>query len=134
MIDRLEIQRLANDLRLKWGVSLNKPIDIFDLSLTDENLTLVKAKMAKAISGMCVKKANLIAINTNTTIGHQNVSLAHELYHLYYDENNLSEITSFGLDTYEQKSLNERKADLFASHLLIPDQELQRYIYDLNVK
>lgn len=74
------------------------------------------------ISGICFKSASLIAINSKSTVGRQSFSLAHELYHYFFDEEE-SAISYFG--DYKNK-LTEKRANLFASYLLMPDSAFSR--------
>lgn len=41
--------------------------------------------MSKNVSGICYKSVRLIAINSSLSYGRVRFTLAHELYHLYYD-------------------------------------------------
>ena len=117
-MDRLLIQRRATQIREQLGVDHNSPIDLFSLTSSDEELTLVVYPFREEISGMCVKSAKLIAVNSNSTYGRKRFSLAHELYHYYFDENNTS-VSCFKLDNHS--SAFEKQANLFASYLLMPD-------------
>ena len=64
------------------------------------------------------QKKLTIAINSRTTKGRQNFSLAHELYH-YYIADSVPDLST---------SPVEKEADLFATHLLIPDQTLNKLV------
>lgn len=128
MRNRLEIQRLASTLREQLGADLSAPVDIFSLVTSDSNLTVVYYPFSDQISGICIKSANLIAINSKSTKGRQNFSLAHELYHYYFDHSEDSEVSIVDTTSASQKSNVEKEADLFASHFLIPDQTLNRMV------
>lgn len=131
MRDRIEIQRLASNLRAKLGADLYAPIDVFSLIAADSNLTVVFYPFDDQISGICFKGAELIAINSKSTRGRQNFSLGHELYHYYIDNSEDSEISVIDTSKLEAKSSVEKEADLFASHFLIPDQSLNKMVNDL---
>ena len=77
--------------------------------------------MKTNISGCCSKtdEDNIIFVNTNHTIGRQNFTLAHELYHLLYDD--IGEFVVCGVNT---NSESEKNANDFASALLMPDSAL----------
>ena len=96
MIDKLELSTKAQELREKLGEDANSPIDIFSLANQIEGLTLVYYPLGKNISGMCVRdsEVRLIAINSTMSYGRQRFSLAHELYHLYFDNENGFDICS----------------------------------------
>ena len=65
------------------------------------------------------------------SIGRQRFSLAHELYHLYFDE---SGISSASLTTIGKGDENEKKADQFASYFLIPLSSLYGLIESIKGK
>lgn len=120
-IDYLQIQRQALEVRIKLGASNNAPLNIFSLISNIPELTIVFYPFNDEISGMCVKKAKLIAINANSTKGRQNFSLAHELYHYFFDDDK-THISYF--NETKQTPINEVIANLFASYLLMPDISL----------
>jgi Zn-dependent peptidase ImmA (M78 family) len=127
LIDKLELCTKALSLRKELGEDTISPIDIFSLSHTIEQLTLVFYPMGDHLSGMCIKNDgnSVIAINSSMSVGRQRFSMAHELYHLYYDENKQSTICAMkigiGNDT-------ERAADQFASYFLMPPVALSELI------
>lgn len=124
--NKTELLIKAQELRKQLGEDDESPMDIFALALSIERLTLVKYPMGKHLSGMCIKSdaANLVAINSNMTLGRQRFSLAHELYHLFYDKN-MSAICSVNIG---QGQMIEKEADQFASYFLIPPVSLKRKI------
>ena len=63
----------------------------------------------------------MIAINSAMSLGRQRFSLAHEFYHLRYDDNMLSVC---GKKIGDGKDI-EKEADMFASYFLIPAAELE---------
>ena len=71
----------------------------------------------------------LIGINSNMSIGRQNFTLAHELYHLLYEENKIN----FVICDYSSESESEIEANIFASYLLIPYEGLKRYVKNMNI-
>lgn len=119
MIDYADLMTKAERLRRHFGEDNNSPINVFAMAQSLENLTLVLYPMGTDMSGMCIKGDNgncTIAINSQMTVGRQRFSLAHEFYHLFYDETMMSVCAKHigtGNDT-------ERKADVFASFFLMP--------------
>lgn len=97
------------------GADGEAPIDIFKLVQKIENLTLVFYGLGKNISGVCYKgtQSSLIVINSDMSLGRQRFSLAHELYHLYYDEVKKSSVSFILIGEGDE---TERKADQFASY------------------
>lgn len=71
----------------------------------------------------------LIGINSNMSIGRQNFTLAHELYHLLYEENK----NNFVICDYSSESESEIEANIFASYLLIPYEGLKRYAKNMDI-
>ena len=127
MLDKLDLSTKAQELRESLGEDANSPVDIFSLVSQIEGLTLVFYPLGKNISGMCVKDKDikLIAINSTMSYGRQRFSLAHELYHLYYDDASGFNVCSRILDP---KSENEKCADQFASYFLAPYKSLKAAI------
>lgn len=113
---------LAEMLRHEWGIESIAPVNIRSLIYNNiRNLTILWFPMKNNISGCCskTKEDKIIFINTNNTIGRQNFTLAHELYHLLYDDIDYSvgcEINS--------NFQSEKNADNFASTFLMPDSAL----------
>ena len=124
MNDKLEINTKAQELREMLGEDANSPLDIFALVSQIEGLTLVFYPLGENISGMCMKDegVRLIAINSTMSYGRQRFTLAHELYHLYFDDESGFNVCSKNLDP---KSDNEKSADQFASFFLAPYKSLR---------
>ena len=124
MIDKADLMTKAIQFRKELGEDSNSPIDIFSLTQNIERLTLVYYPLGVNISGMCIKGKNgdiVIAINSAMSLGRQRFSLAHEFFHLRYDDNMASvcgKIIGSGNDI-------EKEADMFASFFLIPPAELE---------
>lgn len=82
----------------------------------------------KNISGMAFINGDnkYILINTNCTVGHQNFTILHEIFHLFYDD-------KFDGEAYQgpfvnQTDLVEVNADAFAAGLLMPDEIINNFI------
>ncbi len=127
MLDKLELSTKAQELRELLGEDANSPVDVFSLVSQIEGLTLVFYPLGKNISGMCVKdkEIKLIAVNSSMSYGRQRFSLAHELYHLYYDDASGFSVCPRVLNP---KSENEKCADQFASFFLAPYKSLKAAI------
>ncbi|KZX14898.1 ImmA/IrrE family metallo-endopeptidase [Methanobrevibacter filiformis] len=127
-----ETNELAEDLRRKWGIDNYTPIDIFSIiGEKINNLTLIFLPLESEISGCCSKndKDLLILINSNHSKGRQNFTLAHELYHLKFEENEKWLVCSD-----EKYNDSEKEADNFASSLLMPKCALKEYIEKNNIE
>lgn len=127
MINRMELSSQAAMVRRLLGEDESSPIDIFSLVQSMESLTLVFYPLGKHISGACFKGtlSSVIAINSEMSVGRQRFSLAHELYHLYFDKDISSTICSTRIGGDNE---NEKKADQFASYLLVPSSALYQAI------
>lgn len=114
-----EIDSMAVNLRRELGEDSMSPVDIFSIAKTRENLTTVFYPLGENISGMCIKndKLNLIAINSSMSLGRQRFSMAHEFFHLRYDNQFTAKVCSKVIDGGDEI---EKKADRFASHFLMP--------------
>ena len=127
MLDKLDLCTKAQELRELLGEDANSPVDIFSLVNQIDGLTLVFYPLGVNISGMCVQddEIKLIALNSSMSYGRQRFSLAHELYHLYFDDKSGFNVCSKKLDP---KSENEKCADQFASYFLAPYKSLRATI------
>ena len=119
-VDKMQILKKALQIREELGIEESSPIDIFALVQNIPHLSLVLYPLGKNISGMCIRigKDTVIAVNSGMSVGRQNFTIAHELYHFYFDETGKTVICNNkvigGGNTIEQN------ADQFASYFLIP--------------
>lgn len=92
-----------------------------------DELTIVYYPLGGNISGMCVtdNKIKLIAVNSTMSYGRQRFSLAHEFYHLYYDDSSGFDVCAPKFDSSNE---NERKADQFASYFIAPYKSLRERV------
>lgn len=118
MNNRESIIAKSVQLRQRLGEDTNSPIDIVTLVESIENITLVYYPMGNNISGMCIKQKDsfVIAINSAMSVGRQRFSLAHELYHVYYDDSMMA-ICARAIGGEQEI---EQEANLFASYFLMP--------------
>lgn len=125
-MDKLKLNTQATTLRKELGEDSLSPIDVFNLAFSIKKLTLVFYPMSRHLSGICIKGkgSNVIAINSSMTRGRQRFSLAHELFHLYFDEQS-------SVVCAQQIGMGnkiEKKADQFASYFLAPPAALKEAI------
>ena len=96
--------------------------------LSDMGYYIIKAEAPKNLSGFYMKKDRFpfIFVNTNHSLGRQNFSLWHEVYHDFMDHQN-------GISDFGSNKLEEREAEIFAGIILLPDQELKKWtkLYDI---
>lgn len=127
-----ELNSLALRTRRLWNEDGYSPIDIFAIvnGWKDKKITVVKYPMSLRISGMCTKenKDIIICINSTASYGRQRFTLAHELYHVLYEEDMQRVICDMSMNG--DKSESEKEADQFASYLLMPYDALLEYEHD----
>lgn len=116
--DRLNPSRLAQKFRIENGLSQNEAVNVKSL-LRKLNILTVYRPLSESAYGLSLKSPKgyrFILINSNNSRGRQHFTIAHELYHLFYDENPCPHICS-----KDGASKAERYADRFASALLMPE-------------
>lgn len=103
--------------------NIQHPIKNSTQLLSEMDYYIIKAQAPKNLSGFYMKKDKFpfIFVNTNHSLGRQNFSLWHEVYHHYM--NHQSGISDFGSNVLE-----EREAEIFAGCVLLPDTEIQKWM------
>ncbi|HVJ50257.1 ImmA/IrrE family metallo-endopeptidase [Desulfitobacterium sp.] len=126
-MDKLDLWKKATSLRKYLGEDAQSPLDIFALAHSLDDLTLVFYPMGDRLSGMCIKnpKSNVIAINSAMSLGRQRFSMAHELFHLFYDPKMATTICAQKIGSGQPI---EKEADQFASYILMPPNTLTEAI------
>lgn len=91
--------------------------------LSEMDYYIIKAQAPNNLSGFYMKKDKypFIFVNTNHSLGRQNFSLWHEVYHHYMNHQN-------GISDFGSNVLEEREAEIFAGCVLLPDTEIQRWM------
>jgi Zn-dependent peptidase ImmA (M78 family) len=127
LTDKLDLCTKALSLRKELGQDTTSPIDIFSLAYTIPQLTLVFYPMGDHLSGMCIKNDGnpVIAVNSSMSVGRQRFSMAHELFHLFFDENEHSTVCTMKIGSGNDV---EKVADQFASYFLLPPVALSEAI------
>jgi len=116
-------RQLAIDTRLRLGLQSTEHFDVYR-AVTSLGITCVKRALESSISGATLKtnKVKLILVNSSKTLGHQNFTIAHELYHCLYDENLVSRACK--TEEFARVRGSERVADIFATYLLMPEDAI----------
>lgn len=130
MNNEADILKKSEKLRKFMGEDNSSPVDVFTLVLNIDKLSLVLHPLGENISGICVKSdnSNLIIINSDMSLGRQKFSLAHELYHLYFDKDTNKSIS---FKNFNNKDTIEKEANQFASYFLIPSLSLSTKIDEI---
>ena len=129
----IQLNSEAVRFRQKVGYSNREPIDVESIVLTMANYTLVKLDLSNNISGMCIvdEASKVIAINSAMSIGRQRYTIAHELYHLEIEQLTEGKVCPTGI--YDNRTENEKEADMFASFLLMPYDGLEWYVEKFHI-
>ena len=150
MRDKIKLNSFAVELRRDWDLNPYSPIDLFSIVLSKlPNLTILFYPMSDNTSGMCIKNINgidldelmdydsdeskdnedltsndmVICINSNMSKGRQRFTLAHELYHLLFEEDRRNLIICEASNDDD----SEIEANIFASYLIMTYEGLERY-------
>ena len=119
-----EADALATKFRFDHGLTESEPINAKTL-LRKLNITVMYRPLSENSYGIsCRSNTNkmFMLINSASTRGRQHFTIAHELYHLFYDKKPVPHIC-FGTSSGE-----ERNANLFASALLLPREGILQMI------
>ena len=114
-LQKLEIKNNASAFRKEFGYGETDPIRL-DSFLLKKNILTVFKPLSSNLAGMAIKSINLdmfIMVNQNHSLGKQHFTIAHELYHLFIQENFTSQRCITGLFD-KQTDIEEEKADCFA--------------------
>lgn len=127
------LENKAAMLRQRFGYNNSEPIHLKSLLLRLGVVALFR-EIDDEFSGMAMKVDlagkvyRFMLINRQKTIGHQNFTICHELYHLFVQEKFASQICKAG--KFDKKDVEEYNADLFASYFLLPEEGLYSIISD----
>lgn len=112
-----DAELLAVRFRNTLHVPQDVPFPVKDVLEQLGILTLFRP-LSETSYGMSIKTKDglrFMLVSSNSTIGRQNFTIGHELYHLYFDENPQPHMC--GTD---RKTPAEQSADMFSSNLLLP--------------
>lgn len=111
-----EAETLAGKFRFQEGLSQGEPVNA-KMLVRKLNITLVYRPLSENSFGISCRSGEkrFMLINSRSTRGRQHFTIAHELYHLYFDENPVPHMCCGGFATGEEKNANR-----FASALLMP--------------
>ena len=122
-MSEVKARQLAIDTRLKLGLQSTEHFDVYR-AVSSLGITCIKRPLESSISGATLKtnKVKVILVNSSKTLGHQNFTVAHEIYHCLYDDNLVSRACK--TESFDRVSDSEQVADLFATHLLMPEDAI----------
>jgi len=116
-LSEFDAELLAVRFRNMLHLPQDAPLVVKDV-LEQLGILTVFRPLSEGSCGMSIKTKDglcFMLVSSNSTIGRQHFTIAHELYHLYYDENPTPHMC--GVDG---KSPLEQSADMFASNVLLP--------------
>jgi Zn-dependent peptidase ImmA (M78 family) len=121
--------KYAYELRKQLDVSLNQPVDLDNVCRTNKIHLIYKPFGGTSFSGISLKKngEKFLLVNSSKAKGHQNFTIAHELYHLLFDKTYNRYVCYPGQSEYDKKGI-ERKAEIFAINFLLPDEGVLYYL------
>jgi Zn-dependent peptidase ImmA (M78 family) len=120
----------AAEFRRAQGLSAAESVNLESLLLQLNVLTVFLP--LQGVSGMALRMINkdkvnrFILVNSNHSIGRQNFTICHELYHLFIQKNFIAQVCQTAM--FNKKDENEYRADLFASHFLMPEDGIERLL------
>lgn len=117
----------ANKFRRLCGISNDAPID-FEKLLTSLDVLTVFRPLVGEFSGMALKtkNSNFMMVNTNVSVGRQNFTIGHELYHLFIQDGFSFQMCNAG--KFDKKNKEEYNADSFSSYFLMPEAGIIKQI------
>lgn len=121
-------ENFAMKLRSTLQLSLTEPINVKTVLRLLDVITAYRP-LSDTLYGLSLKSADgrsrFMLVNSNSTRGRQHFTVAHELYHLYFDENPQPHFCKEG-----QLDESERAANMFARAFLMPRAGVMKAIPD----
>lgn len=109
--------------------NLHYPINDSLKVLSEMGYYIIKAKAPSNLSGFYMQKDRFpfIFVNSKHSLGRQNFSMWHEVYHHYMQHQN-------GISDFGSNLIEEREAEIFAGIVLLPDFEIQKWSKKCDLK
>ena len=112
-------EALAGKTRIDLGIGMREPVNMKTV-VRQLNIMTVYRPLSENLCGLSLKSADgndrFMLVNSNSTRGRQHFTMAHELFHLLYDD----DFKPHFCGKEPSKDLTERSADMFATALLMP--------------
>lgn len=127
------LENLAKKFRSDNELSQTEPINLKSL-LRKLNILTIYRPLSESFYGMSLMSksgAKFILINSENARGRQHFSIAHELFHLFFDEDPIPHVCD---EEHGGKTYSERNADAFASALLLPFDGIMKCIPPAEIK
>ena len=127
------IENLARKFRTEQGISVSEAINLKSL-LRKLNILTLYRPLSEHFYGISLKSSqgsSFLLVNSNNTIGRQHYTIAHEFYHLFYEEMPAPHICN---EDAGGKNVSEYNADAFAAAFLMPQDGLFQFISGEDIK
>lgn len=126
----MRARKLAIDTRLRLGLQTTEYFDVYR-AISSLGITCIKRPLESKMSGATIRtnRTQIILVNSLKSLGHQNFTIAHEIYHCLYEKGLQSRVCK--AENFGKVSGDEELADLFAVHLLMPEEAI---IYQLSLR
>lgn len=115
----LRVKPVADQFILENNITypISNPLQ----TLADLGYYVIKAEAPQNLSGFYMKKDRFpfVFVNSAHSLGRQNFSLWHEVYHHYMNHEN-------GISDFNSKSIEEREAEIFAGCIMLPAREIKK--------
>lgn len=125
-------EELALKMRYELRLGTSEPINMKTV-LRQKNILTIYRPLSEKLWGLSLKSNNgkmFMLVNSNATRGSQHFTIAHELYHLFFDE----KPTPHFCRQDDRTAPSERSANLFATALLMPKEGLGYNIPNNEIK
>lgn len=122
-MSEVKARQLAIDTRLRLRLQSTEHFDVYR-AVISLGITCIKRPLESSISGATLKteKVKVILVNSSKSLGHQNFTIGHEIYHCLYDDNLVSRACK--TESFDRSPDSEHVADLFATYLLMPEDAI----------
>ncbi len=128
---KVKLKKDAGEFRNELGYGITDSVNLNSLLFKLDIITVFK-RLSNNFSGMAISVSKpvkkFILINADHSIGRQNFSICHELFHLYKDEDFHPHHSTAG--AFNSRTRNEYCADVFASYFLLPEEGILSLIPD----
>jgi len=113
-------RQLAINTRVKLGLQSTEYFDVYR-AINSLGITCIKRPLESKISGATIRTemVKIILVNSSKSLGHQNFTIAHEIYHCLYDESLTNRVCK--VEQFNKVTKSEEIAEFFAVHILMPE-------------
>jgi len=127
-MNRSLLKKKADRFRKDLKLSPIAPVDVIDVCKLKKINLIFKPYSRESFSGISMKidEELFIVVNSSKTLGHQNFTIGHEFYHLFYEKGFEKSICKIA----ETKEEHERDANCFAINFLVPDEAVTNFFGD----